>query len=236
MSIKKIILVFGVVYATPALAEPAMNHDHGGANYHAFRLETDFGQFKGENIASWDLDGWYGNDYDKLWLKSEGEIAGSKTEQAEIWALYSRNIATFWDAQIGLRQDFKPQSHSYLAAGFNGLAPYFFETQAHLFVRDDGAISARLRQENDLLITNRLIVQPYAEANFNGEADRTLGLGSGLSDGNIGLQTRYEFSREFAPYLDIKYASKFGQTKDWAKLNGEKAQATTFNIGIRLKF
>jgi copper resistance protein B len=123
-----------------------------------------------------------------------------------------------------------------LAIGVNGLAPYFFETEAHLFVRDDGVLSARLRQENDLLLTNRLFLQPYIEAKFNGEADKVLGLGSGLSDANIGLQTRYEFSRGFAPYLDIKHERKFGQTADWAKLAGEPVQATTYNVGIRLVF
>lgn len=236
MSIKKVMILVGVVFAAPAHAEPAMNHDHGGANYHAFRLETDFGHFKGDNTVSWGLDGWYGNDIDKLWLKSEGEMASSKTEQAELWALYSRNISTFWDAQVGLRQDFQPQNHTYLAMGLNGLAPYFFETEAHLFVRDDGHISARLRQENDLLMTNRLILQPYVEANINATSDKAMRIGSGLSDAKIGLQTRYEFSREFAPYLDVKYSSKFGQTKDWAKLKGEKTETTTYNIGIRFLF
>jgi copper resistance protein B len=236
MSIRKIILFFGVSIATPVLAEPAMKHDHGGANYHAFRLATDIGELKGKNTGSWDFDGWYGNDYDKLWLKFEGEITGSQTEQAEIWALYSRNIATFWDAQIGLRQDFEPNSKTYLAIGANGLAPYFFETQAHLFVGDDGAISARLRQENDLLLTNHLVLQPYFEANLFAKSDKSTGLGSGLSDVNIGIQTRYEFSRKFAPYFDVKYLNKFGQTKDWAKLNGEKTQSTSFSIGIRLMF
>ena len=236
MSTKYISPIIMAAMATPAFTQEEMNHDHGGANYHAFRLEADIGRHGGVNIGSWDLDGWYGNDYDKLWLKSEGEIAGSKTEQAELWALYSRNISTFWDAQIGLRQDFKPQNQSYLAVGVNGLAPYFFETKAHLFVRDDGMISARLRQENDLLLTNRWFLQPYIEANFNGEVDRALGIGSGLSDANIGLQTRYEFSRGFAPYLDIKHERKFGQTADWARLAGEATQSTTYNVGIRFVF
>lgn len=234
MSIRSISLMLALAVFSPAFAEPA--HDHGGANYHAFRFEADIGQHKGENIAAWDLDGWYGNDNDKLWLKSEGEITGSKTEHAELWALYSRNIGAFWDAQIGLRQDFNPQSHSYFAAGFNGLAPYFFETEAHLFLRDDGMISARFRQENDLLLTNHWFIQPYIEANFNGEADRAMGVGSGLSDANIGLQTRYEFSRGFAPYIDIKHERKFGQTADWTKRAGERTQNTTYNIGVRLLF
>jgi len=236
MFIRNCLSLFTALASTPILAEPAMNHDHGGANYHAFRFEADIGQDEGSNVGSWDLDGWYGNDNNKLWLKSEGEIANGDIEHAELWALYSRNIRTFWDAQLGLRQDFEPQSHSYLVAGVNGLAPYFFETEAHLFVRDDGAISAIFRQENDLLLTNRLIAQPYFEANFNGSEDAELGFGNGLSHANIGLQTRYEFSRGFAPYLDIKHERKFGQTADWAKQAGEPIQSTTYNIGIRLVF
>jgi len=214
--------------------------EHGAATYHAIRLETDIGRYHGDNTVSWDLDGWVGGDINKLWLKSEGELRGAKTEKAEVWALYSRNVSTFWDTQIGLRQDFQTagggKAHTYLAAGVNGLAPYFFETEAHVFVRDDGAISARFRQENEILLTNRLIVKPRLEINLNGKTDKANGLGTGLTDASLGLQTRYEISREIAPYIDVKYEKKFGQTADLARLRGEKPESTTLTAGIRWLF
>lgn len=225
----------------------AMADMHKPGVYHSFTLETDLSRQDGETTGTWDLDGWTGGDTNKLWFKSEGEVTGGKTQKAELWALYSRNVATYWDAQVGVREDFKPslpvvpglpvpKAHTYLAAGVEGLAPYFFGTEAHVFVRDDGAISARLRQENHWLITQRLIMRPRLELNLNGKDDPALGLGTGLTDASIGLQTRYEFRREIAPYFDLTYDQKFGRTADYARLRGEKPTETRLSFGVRWMF
>lgn len=94
--------------ASPALAEDMgamtpeeIKHEHGGETFHMFRLETDYGANKDGGVGSWDWEGWVGTDENKLWLKSEGEYADGKLQEGEAWALYSRNIATFWDAQAG---------------------------------------------------------------------------------------------------------------------------------------
>jgi copper resistance protein B len=242
MTITRTILTALVLLMSPLpvlandLEEKKLAHEHGGQVFHAFRLETDIGRQRGEGVASWDLDGWVGTDVNKLWLKSEGSIEDGEVHEAELWALYSRNVSTYWDAQVGIRYDVEPQGHTFLALGMNGLAPYFFETEAHLFIRDDGALSARLRQENEWLLTNKLIMQPYAEVNLSGEDDPELGIGSGLTSGKIGLQTRYEFSRKFAPYFDISYEQKFGGTADYARDHGEDPDATTLTAGIRWLF
>lgn len=210
--------------------------EHGGQIFHAFRLEADTGSGNGDNTTSWDFDGWIGTDENKLWLKSEVERSDGDTEQAEFWALYSRNIDTFWDAQIGLRHDTEPTSLSYLTLGFEGLAPYFFETEARLFVNEDGDWTARLRQENDFLITQRLILQPYLEVNFSAQDIPEREVGAGISDAEIGLQTRYEIAREFAPYLDIKYERKLGETSALAQSHGEENDAFIAALGVRLMF
>ncbi len=222
-----------------ASAEERNDHaqEHGGQIFHAFRLEAGAGTTSdGAETVDWDFDGWIGTDENKLWLKSEGERTDSTTEQAELWALYSRNIATFWDIQAGIRYDVQPQSTAYLAIGFEGLAPYFFETEAHLFFSEDGDVSLRLRQENDLLITQRLITQPYLEANLFAQDVAELGIGAGIASAEIGIQTRYEFTRKFAPYLDIKYERKFGETSSIAKNNGEDNDALVGTIGLRTMF
>ncbi|MGN6424428.1 MAG: copper resistance protein B [Asticcacaulis sp.] len=242
----KIVLVLSVALASAAAAAHAddmsahMGAGHEGSVFHAIRLETDLGRYDGQSTRSWDLDGWVGGDDNKLWLKSEGELSGAKTEHAEVWALYSRNIATFWDAQMGVRQDVRPsgvrEGHSYLVAGVNGLAPYFFESEAHVFVRDDGAISARLKQENEILLTNRLILKPQVEVNFNGRKDLDQHLGTGLTDASLQLQTRYEITRQFAPYVAVTWQTKFGQTADMARAIDEKPSSTQVTAGIRWLF
>jgi len=234
-----LVTALAALVATSARAED-MGHDmekeHGGQIFHMFRLETDYGGSKDGGISSWDLDGWIGTDENKLWLKSEGEHKDGKLENAEFWVLYSRNVATFWDAQVGLRYDIEPTSTGYLVLGINGLAPYWFETEAHLFISNKGDVNARLHGENDFLITQKLILQPYGEINLFAQDVPERDVGAGFSDGKIGLQTRYEFTRKFAPYVDVHYGRKFGETSSIAKGNGEDNDELVGTIGLRLIF
>ena len=242
MRIKSVALALCLM-AQPAFAEDMgamtpeeMQHEHGDGIFHMFRLETDYGANRDSQVATWDLDGWIGTDENKLWVKSEGERLGDKLEQAEFWALYSRNIATFWDAQAGLRYDSKPESITYLTLGFNGLAPYYFETEAHLFISQHGDVTARLREENDFLLTQKLILQPYLEVNLSAQDVPEQTIGAGLNDGQIGLQTRYEFTRKVAPYFDVHYGRKFGETASLAKTHGEDQDELVGAVGLRLMF
>lgn len=118
----------------------------------------------------------------------------------------------------------------------HGAGCVVFETQAHLFISEEGDVSARFRQENDFLITQRLIIEPYAEINLFAQDVPDRGIGAGISDGKIGLQTRYEITRKFAPYVDVHYGRKFGETSSIAKQNGEDKDAFAGAIGLRLMF
>jgi copper resistance protein B len=229
-------IFIGLVLFFSSVAQAEENHQHGADIFHAFRLEADSGWGKDDEVTTWDLDGWVGGPENKLWLKSEGEIEAGITEQAELWALYSRNVAQFWDAQIGVRQDIQEYSTTYLALGVEGLAYYYFETEAHVFVSDDGDFSARVRQENDLLLTQRLILQPYLEATlfFKNVAEQEVG--EGLSAGEIGWQLRYELTRKFAPYIDVRYERLFGETSTIARREGENTEDFIASIGLRLMF
>ena len=225
-----------LAFSQPALAQDLHDHQHGSETYHAFRLETDYGAGQDRPVASWDLDGWIGTDENKLWLKSEGENSDGTTEQAEFWALYSRNVAEFWDLQAGIRHDTQPHPTSYAVFGIEGLAPYFVETEAHLFISDEGDVSARLRREHDLLLTQRLIFQPYVEINLSAQDVEEQEIGAGFTEGEIGLQTRYEITRKFAPYVDVRYERKFGETSSIAKDNGEDNDDFIAAVGLRLMF
>jgi len=171
--------------------------EHGSEIFHSFTLEIDGGENRdNQSVANWDLDGWVGGNNNKLWLKSEGEVSNQDTEQSENWAMYSYNFATFWDVQAGIRYDNQPESTGYVVTGFTGLAPYYFETEAHFFVSEDGDVSFRVREENDFLLTQKLILQPYMEMNVYAQDVKELEVGSGLSDVSLGLQLRYEISRK----------------------------------------
>jgi copper resistance protein B len=233
----KFLLIALLFLSVPTFAHASSDHEHGGGIFHAFTLETDIGANRDGSVTRWDLDGWIGTDYHKLWLKSEGEKQdGEPVEHSEYWGMYSYNMATFWDVQAGIRYDDKPDSLGYAVLGFSGLAPYGFETEAHVFLSEDGDITARLHEEYDLLITQKLIMQPYMELNLAAQDVPEQAIGSGLTQGEFGLQTRYEFTRAFAPYVDIRYEAKFGETAAIARHHGENRDDVIASVGLRVTF
>ncbi|HQQ64315.1 MAG TPA: copper resistance protein B [Pseudomonadales bacterium] len=224
-------LLMGLVCASLAQA-----HD-GMAVFHAFRLDIDAGENRdNESVSNWDLDGWVGGDDHKLWLKSEGEVVDHTTERSETWALYSYNVDTFWDVQTGIRYDNRPASTSYVVAGVTGLAPYHFETQIHLFASDDGDVSLRVREENDFLFSQKLILKPYLELNAAAQDVPELEIGSGLSDAKLGLQLRYEITRKFAPYVELSATRRYGDTANLVEAAGGNRMENTITAGVRLMF
>ncbi len=228
------IAVFGLLI-TNAYAED-IHDDHGGATYHAFWLEAQHGGGSEGDKIHVEWDGWIGGDNHKLWLKGQLEGHKGKLEESEVWAMYSRNVADFWDLQLGLRHDSQPESTRYAVFGFNGLAPYLFETQAHLFVSDYGDVSARIKQKNHLLLTQQFGFEPYYELNFTAQNIARQSLGSGLSDGEIGVKVFYEITRKFVPYIDLKYQRKFGRTASIARNAGEREEDWVASLGIKFLF
>jgi len=188
----------------------------------------------GDNTLSWDGEGWLGKDLHKVWLKTDGERTAGNTDEAELQFLYSKAIARYWDFQVGVRHDFKPSpSRSWVAIGFKGLAPYFFDIDSTAFIGESGRIALRFEAEYELLITQRLILTPDIEINLYGQNDPDVGIGSGLSDIEVGIRLRYEIRRQFAPYIGVNWSRLFGNTADFAKIAGEDKSEAQLVIGFR---
>ncbi|MGY2176767.1 copper resistance protein B [Pseudomonas azotoformans] len=192
---------------------------------------------EGDGALNWDIKGWVGGDIDRLWLRSEGERSAGRTESAEVQALWGHAISPWWDLVGGVRQDFKPgDGQTWAAFGAQGMALYNFEAEATLFVGEAGRTAARLEGDYDILLTNRLILQPTAELNFYGRNDPQRGVGSGLSDSELGLRLRYEVRREFAPYVGVTWNRSYGQTAQYARDEGEDTRQLRWAVGVRLWF
>jgi copper resistance protein B len=186
------------------------------------------------DAGAWDAQGWYGGDYNKLWVKTEGEVAHGSAENARVDVLWDRIVTRWWNFQAGARADFgKGPSRTWAAIGLEGLAPYWFDTEATLYVGDGGRTAARLKAEYDVLLTQRLIAQPEIEANVYGKPDPARQLGSGLSDLEIGLRVRYEFRRELAPYVGVNWSRRFGRTGELARAAGEPDSGFQLLVGLR---
>jgi copper resistance protein B len=177
----------------------------------------------------------YGRDYDRAVLKAEGHVAHNELEEAGTELLWSHAVAAYWDTQLGVRHDSgagRPD-RNWLAFGVQGLAPYWFELDATAYLGEDGRSALRFEAEYELLFTQKFVLQPRLEASFYGKSDEELALGSGLAEGVFGLRLRYEILREFAPYVGVEWAAKFGETADLARAAGEDSSETRWVAGLR---
>lgn len=229
--------VFGA--AAMGKARDVLREEHGGTTTSMFMLKIGEWQVRdGENGYRWDGEAWFGGDYNRLVLKSEGEGGeDSGLESGEIQALYSRAISPYFDLQAGIRQDFQQgPKRTYVTVGFEGLAPYWFDTEGALFLSNKGELLGRIEGTYDLRLTQRWILQPLAEVNFSAQDIPEMEIGSGLSDIELGLRLRYEIKREFAPYIGVSFERKFGDSADFARARGEDVQATSIVVGIRAWF
>jgi copper resistance protein B len=187
----------------------------------------------GQNI---DAEAWYGNDFNKAWFKAEGERRGGRLESLRTEALWDRTFATFWSTQFGVRHDSGGGApRNWLAFGVRGLAPYWFDTEATAYW-SGGTLAARFDVRYELLFTQQLILEPQLESNLYSRSDAGRGLGSGMSDLELGLRLRYEIRRQFAPYVGVTWARNFGDTADYARARGERNKNTQLVAGVRIWF
>jgi len=185
----------------------------------------------------WDGYAWIGRDLHKLWFKTEGERVHGRTEEAELQVLAGRAVSPYWDLQLGWRHDFRPgPARDWFAIGAMGVAPYWFEIDAAVFAGEQGRTAARLTAEYEVLFTQRLVLTPEVEVNLYGKDDPQVGVGSGLSDLQLGLRLRYEVRREFAPYVGVNWTRKFGGTADLARAEGGDPDELQWLAGVRAWF
>ncbi len=229
--------VFGADQMAPSRA--MLRHENGGMPAYSvvFNL-AEYRVQKGGGAYRWDGEGWFGGDIDRFVVKTEGEGAvRGGLESGEVQALYSRAIDPWFNLQAGVRHDFKPgPARTYATIGFEGIAPYWFEVEGALFLSDKGDLLGRLEGYYDQRITQHLILQPRVELNFAAQDVPANGIGSGLSDAELGLRLRYEIKREFAPYVGISWERKVGDSARFARAAGDRVEATSLVLGVRVRF
>lgn len=223
---------------TDAVVDPSSAAPFGSpvADEHVFyhllfdQLE---GRFGNDPAFRWEGQAWLGTDENRVRFRSEGFVANGEVDDGQQELFYSRAISTFFDAQVGARYDLdsKP-GRGWGAFGIEGLAPLFFHVAATGYVSSNG-LAAKLEGSYDLLITQRLILQPQIEMNFYSQNDPARGIGSGLSDLDAGLRLRYEVTRKIAPYIGVSYTSKYGATADYARSSGTPTDEVRFVVGLR---
>ena len=221
-------------YAQPGPRQLKLADEHAFWSVLGDRLEY---QEDSESTV-YDVQAWYGTTYDRLVIKAEGDVADGTLEESSTELLWGHALNAYFDTQFGVRLDqFNDgKDRQWLAFGVQGLAPYWFEVDVTAYVGDDGRTALSAESEYELLLTQRLILQPRAELNLYGKDDAENGLGSGLSDLAVGLRLRYEFSRQFAPYIGVEWTDAYGDTADYRRAAGEDTSDTQFVAGLRFWF
>jgi len=218
------------------------------------------------SATDWEAEAWIGHDFNKLWLRTEGERESGVTD-ARIEGFWDHAFASYWDWQIGVRHDFgsgpqqpldafhglsgslsaihglwdtqapayrtRAPARDWAAFGVQGLAPYWFEIEATAYVGDSGRTALRFRAEYELLLTQRLVLQPEFETNVYGKRAPDRGIDSGVNDATFGLRLRYEIRREIAPYVGVVWKHRFADADFTAGRTGSEAQLVA---GLRVWF
>lgn len=225
--------------AAMAAARQQLRLEHGDGTYSMVMANiAEYKARSGGGGYRWEGQAWFGGDINRFVVTSEGDGArrGGLTA-GEVQGLYSHAIGPYFNLQAGVRHDFRPRSsRTFATVGVQGLAPYWFDVQGALFLSDHGELLGRAEASYDLRFTQHLILQPRIELNLAAQETPEIQSGSGLSDASLDLRLRYEITREFAPYVGVSYQRRFGKTADYARLAGERAEATSLVFGIRSFF
>lgn len=221
--------------AFPELPPHAMHA--GGVNYFLLAEQLEWQDADDGNALVWDINGWVGGDIDRLAFRSEGERIDGHTEEAELQLLWSHAIGPWWETVAGVRQDFKPGSPQLWATfGVQGMPLFGLETEATAFLGEGGQSAVRLAADYDILLTNRVILQPSLEVNLHGRNDPERSVGAGLSDTELGVRLRYEINRQFAPYIGVSWQRTYGNTADMRRADNGSSSDSRLVAGVRFWF
>ncbi|QIO05180.1 copper resistance protein B [Acinetobacter shaoyimingii] len=221
-----------------------VNHqkEHGGQMYQRSVFENKWMlNHDGQGQFSSELESWMGSDENKIYLKAHANKAESTPENYDVSAMYSRNVADFWDVQAGLRYRYD-QTHSTeknqvdAVFGIQGLAPYYFETDAYLYIGQDDQISFSLELERDVLLTQKLILKPYLDMTIIVKDESDFAKKTGFNQTQFGVETRYEINKRVMPFLDIAYVYDRGEKPRIGETYLQKQADWLYGAGLRLRF
>ncbi len=184
-----------------------------------------------------DAHGWVGGDLDRLWFRSHAsrDVGGQRSGRAEVF--YGRAVARWWDVVAGVRQDVGAgPARTWAGVGVQGLAPFWFDVRAMAYAGAAGRVHVQFDADYDLLITNRLVLQPSASLGLRAGRDPDRRLGAGWSGVEAGVRLRYELRREFAPYAGVTWQRALGSTAAIERDEGKAASDTRAAVGLRVWF
>ncbi len=192
---------------------------------------------RGADGVALDLKGWVGGDVSRLWFRTSGAVRERDRVDGRVQLFYGRPVSRWWDVVMGVRQDVEPGlGRTWAAIGLQGLAPQWFELEATAYLGAGGRTQLHLASEYDLLLTNRLVLQPSAALDVYGKADAPRRVDAGFSSVEAAVRLRYEIRREFAPYIGVVWERGVFSTADQRRAVGERVGERRMVAGLRVWF
>ncbi len=223
---------------TGSVALAAGGHDHAMFDTLRFTtLKVDELEWRGgdgDGAQHWNAELFHGSDLHRFGIETEGARSDGATEAANVELLYRRAVAPFWDMKLGWRHDIRPQpQRDWFAIGIDGLVPYGIDAEAMLYVGDAGRALLDLKLGYELLLTQRLVLEPELKFGFAADGDRDTDTGSGLTGTAASLRLRYEITRKFAPYVGVIWQRASGDSAELISAGGGDPERTQIVAGLR---
>lgn len=214
--------------------QPMLQHLHGHEIYQAIVLDQTWQKLNHHNRSLSRIESWVGTDENKLLI--EARLDNQAHHQENRVALsYGRKIADFWDFTIGIQyQNQQDLNRIGMLLGLRGLAPYFFETDFSVYIGQNQKAALSIESHRDLLLTQKLITQPYIDFTWILQDKTRYAEKKGLTEFRVGLQTRYEINKTIMPYIDIAYHDET-TTNQSIKLS-DSWRGLVYGFGVMLKF
>lgn len=187
---------------------------------------------RSETRLGWEGEASTGDDGDRFVLSTEGETSRNADDRVELQGKWRHALDPWFNAEVGLRHDFSSgPDRTYLVLGIEGLAPYWIETEAQLFLSNKGDLHARFQASYDQRLTQRLVLRGETEIDLALQKVPELGITSRIPEFSAGARLRYEFSPMFAPYVGVE-ARREPQSNPVA----DTGTATNFLFGVQAWF
>jgi copper resistance protein B len=238
------IISAGGALAAIVLAAPAMAMDDQATTWR-FDGRVEKRLTSVAPATEWATSAWIGGDTNRLRLESSGVIDDTGhidneggTKGIDNRFFYSRAISDFWQAKAGVQFAVFDQgvTRSGFMAGVEGLAAYGIHVDAVLGVSQTAVVSARFEATYDVLLSQKLIAQPFIEATLTSKDDPAIQLGSGLARYEVGLRLRYEIVKEVAPFIGVSFEQFTGNTATFVAAEGGPTSNLRALVGLKVWF
>ncbi len=197
-------------------------------------LAEDLGYQFEEDQVTFEVEGWYGTDSNRVRLRTEG--SAQTKDDKEIDSLtslaYWKPLGIYWNGEAGVAYDTE-NDKSAVMAGIVGTAPYFVETDARAYVYTDGQVRLDLGTAYEWRLTQRWVVRPEVELTAFSKDDTDNGIAKGFNDFDAEVRLTYEtLNRQLAPYVGVSYETALGDARDLRRQDNESVDGSSLTAGV----